>query len=472
MYASGIAVGDLNNDGRSDLLITCVGGDRLFQNLGDGKFQNVTIESGLDNIQWAASAAFFDYDRDGWLDLFTSNYVDYKPGHPCIGGSGRPDFCNPKIFPGTVHKLYRNTGGTAANKPANDETNAAPSPAATIHFEDVTVSAGIATRRGAGLGVMAGDYNADHWPDIFVANDGHDNFLWINQRDGTFRDEGVLYGVAYDTAGRPQGSMGVALGDIDQNGAPDLFVTNLDGEPHVLYAFGPSGVTERSGATGIARISFPFTGFGTAMFDVENDGDLDLAVTNGRVRGQGRNVSHAKLNDVPDTVDPFWLNYREPNSLLLNDGNGLFETTPNERDSFASTFGVGRALAVGDLDNDGDLDILVVYLDQPSRLYRNDSKQQGHWLSVRAVEPKLGGRDAYGAEIRLTVGERRQLGFVQPGGSYLSSHDPRVHFGMGEASQFDSIEVTWNDGQKEMFTGGPADQFVILPRGGGKPSAN
>ncbi|HND55870.1 MAG TPA: VCBS repeat-containing protein, partial [Pirellulaceae bacterium] len=268
IYASGVAVGDIDNDGFVDLYVTGYGGDRLWRNRGGEKFEDVTESAGIDNRRWSTSAIIFDYDRDGRLDLFVTNYVDYDPSHPCYTTNGSQDFCNPVVFPRTADKLYRNT---------SDEKS--------VRFEDTSLPSGVALQRGAGLGVVSGDFNSDGWPDVYVANDGHANFLWINQRDGTFREEGVLLGAAYDLLGKGQGSMGVAADDLNGDGTPDIFVTNLDGENNALYlSQAGDGFAESSAKFGLSRPSYPFTGFGTTFLDVDRDGDLDLVVANGRVR--------------------------------------------------------------------------------------------------------------------------------------------------------------------------------------------
>lgn len=460
-YAMGVAIGDVNNDGYPDVYFTNYGRDRLFLNKREGTFDDVTAKSGIDNVRWAASAAFFDYDRDGWLDLFVTNYVDYDQAQPCYTNNGQQDFCNPALFPRTADKLYHNVSSPqrAAGNPDADNGSE-------VRFDDVSLSSGIALKPGAGLGVVCADFNADNWPDVYVANDGHANFLWINQRDGTFREGGVLSGVAYDNLGRGQGSMGIAMGDVNADQLMDLLVTNLDGESNALYLGSSTGIfAESSAAAGLGSKSFPRTGFGTVFFDVEHDGDLDLFVVNGRVR---RAVGPAMKPDTSDKNAAFWKKYIEPNQLFINAGNGRFVFYDTPQDAFSSKVDVSRGLAMGDVDNDGDLDVLVTATGAPASLLRNDSAKRGHWLMVRAVDPRYGGRDAYGARITIVAGQRRWTAIVNPAGSYLTSHDPRAHFGLGHVSLIDAIQVTWPDGEQEMFLGGQVDQLRELAYGTGQ----
>ncbi|MGH7202238.1 MAG: FG-GAP repeat domain-containing protein, partial [Planctomycetaceae bacterium] len=336
-YGMGVAVGDVNNDGRPDVYVTNYGPDRLYLNQADGTFLDITEAAGIDNPQWGASACFVDYDRDGRLDLMVTNYVDYYPSRQCVDGRGREDFCGPQVFFGTADKLYRNESGSGT----------------TVRFTDVSLSSGIAHQRGPGLSVTAADFNGDRWPDIYVANDGAANFLWINQRDGTFRDEAVLQGVANDALGRAQAGMGIAVGDVNGDAAFDLFVTHLAGETNTLYLSDAAGFRDAGPSAGLAGPSFPYTGFGTALADLDHDGDLDALVVNGRVK----RPESASAGDEADTN--FWRSYAEPNQISLNDGDGRFEEFSSSADPFTSAVDASRGLAAGDIDNDGDLDVLV-----------------------------------------------------------------------------------------------------------------
>jgi hypothetical protein len=450
-YGMGVAVGDVNNDGLPDVFLTEYGRVRLFLNNGNGTFTDVTREAGLDNPSWATSACFVDYDRDGWLDLVVVNYVDYAANHPCTDTAGKQDYCNPMAFPGTVARLYRNRGISWRDPKI-------------VCFEDVTLKSGLGQAPGPGLGVICGDFNGDHWPDIFVANDGQPNRLWINQHDGTFKDEAVVRGLAYNGLGRTQANMGVALGDVEGEGAFALFVTHLTEETHTLWTQGPCGqFQDRTAGAGLPGARWRGTGFGTVLADFDQDGALDLALVNGR-------VSRVKLAAAdPQAVGalgPFWAPYAERNQLFVNDGKGRFTDVCLANGPFCARAMVSRGLVCGDIDGDGALDLLVTTVAGPARLYRNVAAGRGHWLLVRAIDPALR-RDAYGTEITVSAGGRRWRRWINPGYSYLCSNDPRAHFGLGTVGQVDSIHVLWPDGKEETFPGRGLDQVVLLRRGDG-----
>jgi hypothetical protein len=454
-YHMGVAVGDVNNDGWPDVLVTGYQGIRLFLNNGDGTFSDRTRESGLENPLWGVSASFVDYDRDGWLDLVVVNYVAYDPSHKCDGTSGRRDYCGPNVFPGTVTKLFRNLGRSQARRERQRPETAS------VRFQDVTAASGLGRRPGPGLGVACADFDGDGWPDLFVANDGQPNHLWINQRDGTFREEAEARGLALNGVGMAQGSMGVAVGDTDGDGLFDLFVTHLTEETHTLWQQRPRGLfQDRTVAAGVTAARWRGTGFGTVLADFNHDGALDLAIVNGRV-----------LRRAGEGLDPFWAPYAERNQLFANDGSGRFRDL-SPTDPFGQFLGVSRGLACGDVDGDGAPDLLVTTAGGPARLYRNVAPKRGHWLLVRALDPALH-RDAYGAVITVNAGGRRRVGIVNPGYSYLCSNDPRAHFGLGQAERVDSIGVRWPDGDRteEVFPGGAADRLVVLRRGEGKTAA-
>jgi hypothetical protein len=448
-YGMGVAVGDVNNDGLPDVLLTQYGGIKLFLNNGNGTFTEITKEAGLDSLLWGTSASFVDYDRDGWLDLVVVNYVNYDPSMLCSDAAGRRDFCAPKTFEGTVTKLYRNLGRTKG------------AAARGVRFEDVTLKAGLGGTPGPGLGVVCADFTGDGWPDIFVANDGQPNRLWVNQRDGTFKDEAVLRGVAYNGMGQAQANMGVALGDVDGDGLFDVFVTHLSEETNALWRQGPRGMfQDRTVGAGLANQQARGTGFGTVLADFDHDGALDLALVNGR-------VYHGRPTD-PARLGPFWSQYAERNRLFVNDGAGRFRDVSAQNDPFCGTAAVARGLACGDLNGDGAMDLLVTTVAGPARLYRNVAPKRGHWLLVRAIDPGLGGRDAYGAEVTVRANGKRWRRWINPGSSYLCSNDPRAHFGLGGAESVDAFQVLWPDGTEEVFDGRAADQLVTLRKGEGK----
>jgi hypothetical protein len=446
----GVAVGDVDNDGLADVLITEFDRVRLFQNRGGGRFAEITAEAGLDNPHWGMSAAFVDYDRDGWLDLVVANYIDYSPSRKCPEADGRPGYCGPSGFPGTVPRLFRNRTGHGNG----------------IRFEDVTVSSGLAKLPGPGLGVVCLDANGDRWPDVLVANDGHVNWLLINQRDGTFTEEGATRGIAYNEMGATEANMGVAVGDADGDGLFDVLITHLSTETHTLWKQGPRGFfQDRTAVSRVAASAWRGTGFGTVFSDLNNDGALDLIVVNGGIKRLTIDPApHGKAN-----TDPFWDGYEQRSQVFANDGRGVFTDRSEVELPFTGTAAVARGLAVGDLDNDGAPDLIVTRIAAAARVYRNVAPR-ARWLTVRVVDPALGGRDAYGAEVTITAGGRRQTAWINPSQSYLCSNDPRAHFGLGAAGRVEGIHVVWPDGTEEQFPGAAADQFLTLRKGSGTPA--
>ena len=442
-YSHGVAIGDVNNDGLPDVLLTQYGGIKLFINKGNGKFEDVTQQSGLSNPLWAMSAAFIDYDRDGKLDLVVINYLDHDPAKECVSPKNTRDFCGPNYFPGVCSKLFHNLG------PHKDSA---------VRFEDVSLASGIGKLSGPGLGVVCADFDGDGWPDIFVSNDGQANRLWINQKDGTFKDEAASRGVAYSVMGNAYAGMGIAIGDTTGKGLLDLFVTHLDTQSHTLWRQGPRGLfKDDTAASKLTVGTARYTGWGTLMADFDNDGALDVAVANGRVY-RGATAKNTGLG--------FWEDYVEYNQLYANDGNGVFRDISAANPALCRVWNVARGLACADFDNDGGLDLLVVSNGGPARLFRNIAPKRGHWLTVRAVDPALH-RDAYGAEVRVRANGRQWLRLVDPAQSYLSSCTPFAHFGLGNVDRVDAIEVTWPDGLREVFAGGNVDCKRELRRGEG-----
>jgi hypothetical protein len=457
----GVAVGDIDNDSRVDVLVTEYGRTRLFANRTTGRkpsFIDITKEAGIDNVFWGSSACFTDYNRDGWLDVVVVNYVDYDPSRWCADASGRQEFCGPDNFAGRVTKLYRNNG-----KPGDQPQPSSLKPQ--VSFTDVTVPAGLAAHPGPGLGVFCADFNGDRWPDILIANDRKPNHLWINQRDGTFKEQGLVSGISVNAMGKAEANMGIGVGDVDSNGLFDVFVTHLTTETHTLWVQGPRGAfrdgTVASGVTAAWRS----TGFGTVMADFDNDGAIDLSLANGGVFRPtgGRRAAVA----MPQGMDRFWATYAERNQILLGDGKGRFRDVSEQNQPFSGEAAVSRGLASADFDNDGGLDLVVTRVAAPAVVYRNVAPRRGHWLLVRAIDPALN-RDAYGAEIHLRAGSAKRMQWVNPGYSYLCSNDPRAHFGLGAAERYDAIEVIWPDGSAEEFPGGPTDRQITLRRGEGK----
>ncbi len=438
-YGMGAAVGDYDNDGYLDLLVTSFGPETLYHNNGNGTFTDVTRDAGVSDPQWSTSAAFVDYDRDGDLDLFVANYLDFTVANNkrCADPAGARDYCGPRAYHPVRDRLYRNDGRG--------------------RFTDVTESTGIGRAYGAGLGVAVGDYNGDGWPDIYVANDATPNQLWINQRNGTFTDQGVLSGAALNAAGNPEGSMGVASGDYDRDGDEDLFVTNLAGETAVLYANdGHASFEDVRARAGLAAPTAAVTGFGADWFDYDNDGWLDLFVANG-----GVNVIEAQRGQP----FPFFMK----NQLFRNLGTGRFADTSAAGGPAFARPNIGRGAAFGDLDNDGDIDIVVTSNNGPVQLLLNQSAAS-HWLGVRLTQ-QPGNRFGVGAWIGVAgPGHPTLWRRVRTDGSYLSASDIRTHVGLGAAAPGAStVIVRWPDGPVERWSGIEADRVVTLARGTGRP---
>ena len=436
-YGMGAAVGDYDNDGYLDLFVTGFGAATLFHNNGDGTFTDVTAKAGLTDPLWSTSAAFVDYDRDGRLDLFVTHYLDFSiaSNKVCHDAVGARDYCSPRAYQPVPSTLYHNDGNG--------------------HFSNVTEKAGIGKAFGAGLGVAMGDYNGDGWPDLYVANDATPNQLWINRHDGTFVDEGLLSGSALNAAGNPEGSMGIASGDFDGDGHEDLFVTNIAGETFALYVNDGKGNFEDARVrSGLAAPTAASTGFGTDWIDYDNDGRPDLFVANGAV-----NVVEAQRGQPR----PF----RMKNQLFHNAGGGRFTETSAEGGPPFAVAGIGRGAAFGDIDNDGDVDIVVTNNGGPALLLLNQTMEHGganHWLDISVRQPAMN-RFAIGAWIGVErPGQPTLWRRVRTDGSYLSASDVRVHFGLGASSAIAAIVIQWPDGQRERRTGVAADTRVILSR--------
>jgi hypothetical protein len=437
-YGMGAAVGDYDNDGNLDLFVTAFGPDALYRNNGNGTFTNVTAAAGVSDDLWSTSAAFFDYDRDGDLDLFVANYLDFTltANKTCTDSLGAPDYCGPRMYQAVPDRLYRNEGNG--------------------RFSNVTDAAGLGKTYGAGLGVAAGDYNGDGWMDLYVANDARPNQLWINRRDGTFVDEGLLSGSATNAAGNPEGSMGVASGDFDGDGDEDLFITNIAGETFVLYTNDGHGVFQDARvAAGLAAPTAGMTGFGAGWFDYDNDGWLDLFVANGAV-----NTIDAQRGEP--------LPLRMKNQLFHNTGTARFAETSAAAGAAFARADVGRGAAFGDIDNDGDVDIVVTNNGGPVRLLLNQTRASHHWLEV-SVRQDQGNRLGIGARIGVErAGKPTLWRRVRTDGSYLSSSDVRVHVGLGNGAQVSAVAVEWPDGTRERWTRIAADRRVELRRGTGQ----
>ena len=440
-YGMGVAAGDFDNDGRVDLYRTRIGANQLFRNNGDGTFTDVTEPSGTGDEAWGVSASFVDVDGDGWLDLYVGNYVEYdlETGTPCFTVAGERDYCAPKSYPPVPDRLYRNNG---------DGT-----------FTDVTTASGVGSRYGPALGVLTADFDADGWMDIYVANDGEPNQLWINGRDGTFEDRALLAGVAVDVGGDVEASMGVDAGDFDADGDDDLFMTHVSAETNTLYVNGGAGFFEdRSAMTGVGAPSLPYTGFGTAWVDFDNDGWLDLLVVNGDVQA---------IEGLVRAGDPFPLH--QPNQVFRNRGGEAFDDVTAGAGAVFELSEVGRGAAFGDVDNDGDVDVLVANNNGPVRLLVNDTGHRTRWVGLRLIDGR--GRDALGAR----VGVSRESGPVlwrraRADGSYASANDPRVVVGLGTADAVTRVRVEWPGGRVEDWEDVPVDGWTTLTEGTGRPA--
>jgi enediyne biosynthesis protein E4 len=391
--------------------------------------------------RWSTAATFVDYDRDGDLDLFVVNYLDFSmaANKQCFDPGGSRDYCGPRSFRPVPDRLFRNEGGG--------------------RFTDVTEPAGITKADGAGLGVATGDYNADGWLDLYVANDATPNQLWINQKNGTFVDDGPLAGVALNAGGVPEGSMGIASGDYDNDGDEDLFVTNIIGETFALYTNdGRAGFEDTRVRSGLAQPTASFTGFGTGWIDYDNDGWLDLFVTNGAVNI----IEKLRGDPVP---------YRMRNLLFHNLGAGKFVETSGQAGQAFALPEVGRAAAFGDIDNDGDTDVLVTNNTGPVRLWLNQIGTRASWLQVR-LDNGPQNRLGLGALVHVErSGAVSHILRVRTDGSYLSAQDPTLQFGLGEWRGPVIVRVDWPGGVPEQWTVQQVDQRVTLTRGRGAPAS-
>ena len=439
-YGMGVAVGDYDNDGFQDLYVTNFGRNVLYHNNGDGTFTDVTQKAGVDDQRWSTGAAWVDYDRDGRLDLFVTNYLDFtaKGNKRCTTSTGERDYCTPKMYHSVPSRLFHNRG---------DGT-----------FEDVTEAAGITAATGPGLGVVCADFNRDGWPDIYVANDGAAAHLWVNQQNGTFKEMGLLSGVALSPDGLPQAGMGVASGDFEGNGYENILKTNLSGEGANLYANdGHGNFHDASAESGLLLATYPHTGFGTEWFDYDNDGRLDLFVANGAVNG---------IESLRGSPYPF----NQPNQLFHNEGNGkkFREMTQVAGPAFALCE-VSRGAAFGDIDNDGAIDIVVANNNGPARLLLNQSRflNHNHWLLLR-LQASHGNRFAIGTTVELRQRGRTLRRRVHTDSSYLSSSDVRVHFGLGEDASIEALIVDWPDGQREKWERIQSDQILTIRQGSGR----
>ena len=440
-YGMGACAGDYDNDGLVDLYVTSVGANQLYRNAGRGRFTEVPNAGGANPNLWSTSCAFLDVDRDGDLDLFVTNYVDAQvKKNPFCGIAGPPpvrDYCHPLMYQPLHSSLYRNTGRGS--------------------FEDISTSSGVGALRGNGLGVAVGDVDDDGWPDVFVANDAMPNFLFRNDRDGTFTDVAGIGGVAVTADGKAKAGMGAAFADFGGTGRLGLIVTNHEAEMHSVFLNGDgaifSDVTVRSGVGPATR---PYVGFGVAFLDYDNDADLDMAIANGHV------MANASMLRGGGTFGQ--------RNLLLRNSNGRFQNVTNLAGPGFALELTSRALAAGDVDNDGDLDLLVTNTGAGVNLLLNEGARAAaagtNAMLVRVIGTKSN-RGGIGTRLTLTTGGRRQMREVQSGSSYLTQHDMRAHFGLGAAQRAERLEIRWPSGATEAVADLPANHVITVREGEG-----
>src|SRR5215213_748823 len=435
-WGMGAVVGDYDNDGFEDIYVTCVGPNHLLRNNGDGTFADVTKQAGVGDPRWSAGAAFVDYDRDGWLDLFVSNYVAFDFNNlPEFGRDKTCQFkgiavqCGPRGLPGDGDSLYRNNG---------DGT-----------FTDVTKKAGVSDPNGYyGMGVITSDFDEDGLVDIFVANDSTPNFLYHNNGDGTFKEIGFLSGTALNENGAAQGCMGVTVADYNHDGKLDLFVTNFDDDYNTLYRNdGRNTFTDASYAAKIAAVSLPYVGWGTKFFDYDSDGWVDLFVANGHVYPQIKN-------------------FHQRNFVHRNNRDGTFTEVAEQLGAPFAEKRAARGVAFGDLDNDGDVDLVINNLDGAAQLLRNDGGNQNNSVLIKTVGVRSN-RAGIGARVKVVSGDLVQKDEVRSGDSYISQSDLRLHFGLEKRTKIDLIEVRWPGGAVDKITTARVNSLITVKEGQG-----
>ncbi len=433
-YGMGIAVGDASGDALPDLYRTGYRKNALLLNRGDGSF-DLAPES-PDPGGWSASAVFCDYDADGNLDLFVTRYMDYDPELACHSATGPRDYCGPTEIPGLPDALYRGLGEG--------------------RFEDVSALSGVAAFRARGLGVVCHDFTGDGRLDFLVANDTEANHLWVNSGNGTFAEEALLRGVALSGFGRPEAGMGVDIGDLDGDADFDILLTHFADETNTAYLAGPGGgFTDGTIGIGLGTLGLRTTGFGAILADFDHDGHLDLVIANGRV---------ARPAGEPPR-EPFLEPYAESILLLQNTGSRFEDGSAGSPD-LTGFRAVGRGLAAGDLDQDGDPDLVFSAAGGPARVFRNDSASGDGWLIVDPRTP--GGAPDHGAVVILETNAGRRVSRANPGVSYLGSSDPRAHFGLPEGIVVQRLLVRWSDGIEEAFPAPRTGRAVVLGRGAGR----
>jgi hypothetical protein len=441
-YGMGVAAGDYNNDGWVDLYITNMGRNQMWRNNGDGTFTDVSRVTGTDDPSWSVCAAFVDYDRDGWLDLFVGNYLDFSFSNlkRCYSYTV-VDYCGPLAYEPVPNRLFHNR---------RDGT-----------FEDVTAESKIGSEYYGTMGVVCADFNGDGWMDIFVSNDERPNLLWINQGNGTFKNEAMLAGCALNRDGGTMSGMGVDAGDLENDGDEDLVMGTIRSEHALLYVNDGKGFfDERSYETGLALATMPYTGFGVGFIDYDNDGWLDIFMATGEVR-----IIEAEAR----AGDPYPL--KQKKLLFHNLRNGCFEDVSQKAGEVFQLAEVSRAVAFGDIDNDGDTDILVANNSGPPRLLINNIGHQKHWLGLRMVGEKVN-RDMLGTRVAVFRPQGPTLWRrVHTDGSYSAASDPRILVGLGDSPEISKVRAYWVSGRVEEWTGLTVDKYTTLREGSGKPVA-
>jgi hypothetical protein len=437
-YGQGVAVGDFDNDGFPDLYVTGYGRAILYHNNGNGTFTDVSAKSGVaDEGGWSTSAGFFDYDKDGWLDLVVTNYIEWSPKNNLWCGERRPgyrSYCHPGNYKGQRIKLYHNN---------HDGT-----------FTDVSDASGVGKPEAKGMGVVLADFNNDGWPDIAVANDSWPNFLFINKHNGTFEDVSLFSGMAASEDGRYEAGMGIDAADVDGDGWLDLYITHLDFELNRLYRNSHDGTfTDETYRSGIGNKAVLLSGVAMKFLDYDNDGWNDILQANGSMLD---NVSlyHSEIS------------YKEPLLMYRNLGKGQFEKVSEALGPDFMRPIVGRGLATADYDNDGDIDIVTNNRGDYPSLLRNDGGNGNHWLTIQLIGTKSN-RDGTGASLKLSSQGFVQIEQAKGGGSYMSASDPRIHFGLGNRTKVDSLEITWPSGQVDRLTSLLPDKIIAVKEGAG-----